>query len=383
MLGKKLNSRTRKAVEDYCARSRLPPHAGRRTFDNVKRITRRVEDLGGDMAEHITRIYMMPQEMATQYANVLFINELRLDTSKKKLQYLKLADYEYVASVMSRLWTPSADSGSSSNLDLAWGALDPVITQDCREMKNLFNSFKGDVFDELRGRVGAAMTAAWAAAQVAGQPAKPPAGSASTTPPLTASPSAAQISVAEGAAPAPAPAVYPAALVLERSGTTMLDPKSGPNFFRAMIKSALSIGIGLGSAKELRELPINVLERIVEPCVAVGWTPADADCFFACLRDALAQSAAVPQQARHRFARTWPRLLDGIRLIAGRMRQPVSAVGGATSPSVASIRAASVPAMGAPPNTPAGKTGRSIFESTTSFTKAILDRVTKGSDSSI
>lgn len=64
MLGKKLNNRTRKTAEDYCERNRLPGYVGRRTFENLKRITRRVEDLQGDMKEHIEKIFMMPPSMA-------------------------------------------------------------------------------------------------------------------------------------------------------------------------------------------------------------------------------------------------------------------------------------------------------------------------------
>ena len=64
MLGKKLNNRTRKMTEDHCERNRLPTYVGRRTFENLKRITRRVEDFEGDMKEHIRRLYMLPSELA-------------------------------------------------------------------------------------------------------------------------------------------------------------------------------------------------------------------------------------------------------------------------------------------------------------------------------
>lgn len=334
-----------------------------------------------------------PTHPCSQYANVLFINVLRLDTTKKKLQYLKFADYDYITSVIARLWSPGVESGISTAVDLSWGTLDPLIPQDCRELKHVCNSFKSDVLDDLRARVAAAMTAAFIASgaetttmattsSCSVPPSKPTAGH---TPPITASSSvAAGIANTDPATPNGQPQiVYPAALILERSGTTMLDPKSGPNFFRAMIRSAIAIGIGLGSAKELRDFFMNMLEKIVEPCIAVGWSSTDADFFFVALRDVILQSQLIPQGVRGKFARTWPRLIEGIRLIAERMRLNPAPVG-ASSVSLAMRSAVSSPAGTSAANVSSNNASerpkRSLFGSTASFTKSFLDRVTRGGD---
>lgn len=356
--------------------------------------------------------------LLSHYANILFINELRMDTTKKKLGYLKFEDYDYMASVMSRLWTPNIDSGSTTSLDLSWGVLDLNIPQDSRELKGICNGFKSDTMDEIRGRVGAAMTAAYAASGLATvaaaasgpnssfsvpgtKPSIGVSGSVNVTPPMTASASIAAIPAVDpqgvtgggaggGSPSTPAPnapaVVYPAALVLERSGTTMLDPKSGPNFFKAMMRACLSVGIGLGSAKEIRDLPINILEKVVEPCIGVGWTAVDADFFLAALRDVFTESNLLPQASRTKFQRTWPRLIEGIRLIAERMRTgPSLAV--ASTPSLALKMPASSSNMAVSASQgqmpPAEKPKRSLFGSTASFTRAILDKVTGGSSSSM
>ncbi|KXS20484.1 hypothetical protein M427DRAFT_66476 [Gonapodya prolifera JEL478] len=130
LLGKKLNSRTRKDLEDMAEPSGAAPGATlkpaawaalwgsgaasgvgpvrvagcRRVFDNLKRVTRRVEDVDGDLVAAIVGAFCLRRELATYYALVIFLNSLRIDTSKKKLAHLTFFDLITAAAVLNARW---------------------------------------------------------------------------------------------------------------------------------------------------------------------------------------------------------------------------------------------------------------------------------------
>ncbi len=67
----------------------------RRVFDNLKRITKRVEDAEEDIIKCIMNHFLLSQELASQYAHIIFINHYKFDTTKRKLAQMSFADYEY------------------------------------------------------------------------------------------------------------------------------------------------------------------------------------------------------------------------------------------------------------------------------------------------
>ncbi len=95
ILGKKLNSRARKELEEIVSKTKIPLNGCRRMFDNFKRVSKRLEDTSGSLVDTIQYDFLLPKELANQYSNIIFLNYYRIDTFKKKLSYLRFSDFEY------------------------------------------------------------------------------------------------------------------------------------------------------------------------------------------------------------------------------------------------------------------------------------------------
>lgn len=65
ILGRKLTSRARKELEDIVSKTRIPIGGCRRMFDNLKRVSKRLEDSGSrDMVCTIKTDFLLSQELA-------------------------------------------------------------------------------------------------------------------------------------------------------------------------------------------------------------------------------------------------------------------------------------------------------------------------------
>jgi hypothetical protein len=95
LLGKKLTHRVRKELDDVASKTRTSVLGCRRMFDNLKRITKKVEDTSSDIVTVIMNHFLLSKELASQYTQIIFINSHRLDTSKRKLAQVKAADFEF------------------------------------------------------------------------------------------------------------------------------------------------------------------------------------------------------------------------------------------------------------------------------------------------
>ena len=85
----------RKDLDDIAFRTHRSLLLCRRVFDNMKRITKKVEDAEEEMVPCIMNHFLLSQELACQYAHIIFMNHYRFDTTKRKLSLLGFADYEY------------------------------------------------------------------------------------------------------------------------------------------------------------------------------------------------------------------------------------------------------------------------------------------------
>ncbi|EPZ34538.1 FIBP-domain-containing protein [Rozella allomycis CSF55] len=125
LLGKRLNARSRKDLDDVSEKTKISIISCRRQFDNLKRIYKKVEDLKGNVIDNIEKKFLLAKQQAASYAHILFITENRLDTTKKKLNCLMLNDLLYCASVFVKMWTNS----------LYLEGIDDDLTQDLRDLK--------------------------------------------------------------------------------------------------------------------------------------------------------------------------------------------------------------------------------------------------------
>jgi len=84
LLGKKLNSRLRKDLDEVAEKCGVSLKSCRRQFDNVKRVFKAVEDVTGDYADNIEKTFGVSKSLSEQYATLLFASSFRLEVSKRK-----------------------------------------------------------------------------------------------------------------------------------------------------------------------------------------------------------------------------------------------------------------------------------------------------------
>ncbi|KAK3820300.1 MAG: acidic fibroblast growth factor binding protein [Benniella sp.] len=145
ILGKKLNSRTRKDLDEVHEKTGVKLTSCRRQFDNLKRIMKRVEDAEGrTLIKDIEHQFLLPHQLASQYAHILFIADNKLDTFRKRLSCYQFPDFEYCASVFMENWT--------SNTTDTLPEFDPQLAQDTRDLKSQLLNDRA-VLDEFKNRV--------------------------------------------------------------------------------------------------------------------------------------------------------------------------------------------------------------------------------------
>jgi len=199
LLGKKLSGRLRKDLDEVSERTRVSLRSCRRQFDNIKRVFKCVEELPGNFLHNIRNIYLLPENLADKYSVVVFIACHRLETTKKKLNFLKFDDYSLVCKAIMKEWTNGGvdvdESGEPS--------LDRDFFNYLRDLKTLADKEKEHRY-----------------------------------------------------------------AVCQQLGKTSMNQRSLSEIeasFKTISKNILSIGQTLYNAKEVKDLFVNVVDKVVEP----------------------------------------------------------------------------------------------------------------------
>lgn len=297
LLGKKLTHRIRKDLDVIAIRTHRSVLLCRRVFDNLKRITKRVEDAEEDIVLSIMNHFLLSNDLASQYAHIIFINHYKFDTTKRKLANLVFSDYEYgtflkkffslhfmplyinhnrlmifiAASVFLRYFPASPES----SLD----EFDSLIVEDCRLLKIALFNHK-DVLEKLR----------FALLQHLSRP--------SLTPSSTASSS-----------------ISP----------QVLQEKITISAFKLLIRNVLAIGLSLSNSKEVRDIFLVVLERIVDPCISFGWDEQDVDMIMIGLVNIVTNgNPDLGGIHLHKYSKTVQRLFSAISMVAIRFMSSIN-----------------------------------------------------------
>ncbi|KAJ1553814.1 hypothetical protein HK096_006303, partial [Nowakowskiella sp. JEL0078] len=237
LLGKKLSTRTRKDLDDIAERTQTPLGACRRTFDNLKRIARRVDD--SPTASRIESEFLLPPTQSHVYTMVLFISRNRLDTSKRKLAARPLALFVDMAAMLAR-WLGDED-----------GELDNAVALDARDARSVLFASK-EVLEEFRGATVARLND-------------------------------------DGENGSGGSGAFAWSVV-------------GDKPFRVVLKNVLGVGVSV-SVKEFRDVFINLLEKVVEPCEGMGWGKRELDAFLdACLATWI-ECESIPNSVRRKLER--------------------------------------------------------------------------------
>ncbi|OWF46584.1 acidic fibroblast growth factor intracellular-binding protein-like [Mizuhopecten yessoensis] len=247
VLGKKLSSRNRKDLDDVCEKTRVPLRSCRRQFDNLKRVFKTVEDLTGTLVENIQAHYLVSEVLAKEYAAIVFIANNRFETGKKKLSHLTFYDFVHCATSLIANWSYTAkDSKGREDMDVD---LDRRFLQDLREFKILLDK---ENLDEHKS------------------------------------------------------------LVLNATKTAL--PKrihqDLDDNFKNMSKAIVNIAYGLNHSKEARDIFIDLVEKIIEPCMQGRWLKDELNTVLLAYRDVYPQLEAFRHRNLSRHKVVWDRYMN-------------------------------------------------------------------------
>ncbi|ELU08879.1 hypothetical protein CAPTEDRAFT_206066 [Capitella teleta] len=217
LLGKKLTTRQRNALDDVSDKTRVPLRSCRRQFDNVKQVFKTVEEMLGSLVDNIKTHFLLSDHLAKQYAAIVFITNNRFETGKKRLGYLTFPDFVHCANEMITNWSYSSkDCKHHDDMDQD---LDRDFLIDLRDLKILSEK---EHLDEHRVAVLKAIH-----------------GKLSTS----------------------------AAVELDHN-------------FKNISKTLINVASGLNHSRELRDLFEDFVDKFIDPCKQAKWTQNDVKIFL-------------------------------------------------------------------------------------------------------
>ncbi|XP_071079950.1 acidic fibroblast growth factor intracellular-binding protein-like [Haliotis cracherodii] len=214
ILGKKLNSRHRKDLDDVSEKTGVMLRSCRRQFDNVKRVFKTVEEMKGSLVENIQTHYLLSGELARSYAAIVFITNNRFETGKKKLMYLEFKDFTLCANYMIANWSYSSiECTEHEDMDVD---LDRDFLLQLRELKGLMEreyceEHKGLLLRSMKGKV---------------------------------------------------------------SDRAYSDMEAN---FKNYSKNILNIAYGLNHSRESKDIFLDFYEKLIEPCLQNNWSRSDVE----------------------------------------------------------------------------------------------------------
>ncbi|KAM6969996.1 acidic fibroblast growth factor intracellular-binding protein B [Aplochiton taeniatus] len=156
VLGKKLSKGTKKDLDDISTKTGITLKSCRRQFDNFKRVFKTVEELKGPLVENIQRHFLLSDNLARDYAAVVFFAHMRFDTGKKKLQHLSYQDFAICAWHLINYWTVGAVDSMMEDIDVE---LEKEFLQELKDVKilvtekDMLEQHKNLVCAALRGKI--------------------------------------------------------------------------------------------------------------------------------------------------------------------------------------------------------------------------------------
>ncbi|XP_064600078.1 acidic fibroblast growth factor intracellular-binding protein-like [Liolophura sinensis] len=246
ILGKKLSARNRKDLDDVNEKTKVPLRSCRRQFDNIKRVFKTVEDMLGSLVQNIKKHYLVSEQLAKQYAAIVFITNNKFETGKKKLSYLTFDDFFHCADKMIANWSYSSeDCENHEDMDVD---LDRNFLQELRDLKMLLEK---EYLDEHKS--------------IALQNVK--------------------------------------SCVSEKIYQDM------DSNFRTFSKTIVNIAYGLNHSKEAKDIFVDIVEKLIEPFQQLRWHQADVSAFLTAYKEACHQMEFF-MQVDPRLLSVWERYMN-------------------------------------------------------------------------
>ncbi|VDM30541.1 unnamed protein product [Hydatigera taeniaeformis] len=255
LLGSKLSARFRRDLADIAERCGLRLRSCRRQYENLRRVARLVEDTPGHLCDIIRRSFALPPALAELYAAMIFLSVNRFETSKRCFSGATFADFTYCAEQLMTYWTvtDNLENKLDSPVDLE---LDFGFCTELKVLKLLTE--KQTYFERHKS------------------------------------------------------------LVIRQVSSTVSD--SCLNWiefnFKTLSKAITTIATGLSHAKEVRDLFLDIMEKVIEIVVSAQWTYQEFSSFLTAFDETL---RILPPAKSSSFQRSWVRFFAPFKSICLRL----------------------------------------------------------------
>lgn len=225
-IGKKLSGRDRRELDEVCEKTRVSMKSCRRQFDNIKRVLKVVDELNGSLVDNVKSQFLLPESLSRCYAGLVFLSCNKFETGKKKLSHMTVQELIHCALLMIESWTSgSVDTSRQVDDDLE---LDKDFLQELHDMKlHLYDRAFIDTYQRLVLRN----------------------------------------------------------LRKRHLPTWMV--KTLETNFGILLRNLTSIGSSLIHSKDLKDLFVDVQEKIIEPCKQLKWSKEDIDIVLSSMAETL------------------------------------------------------------------------------------------------
>lgn len=269
LLGRRLRRRMRKELEEIAERVKVKPKSAIRQFNNLLRIKKRLQSLQrrtnstntmNSLSSLIQHHFLIDRELASKYIRIVFLLYHRLDV-KKRLSALSYAEIDALANTLMCKWIGTANGeAANSSSEVPTLTLDTKFLTALRDLKNLFNN---RIYLSLYKKN--------------------------------------------------------VKLALERINEGATTHKTPTPRYTSLLKTLITLGAGLGQAKEFKDFFVDVVDKIGQPLKQLNFTRIDMQSLcdvlvqsFSSFLDTHAHSSELQgQTATYLFA--WTRFLHVLR----------------------------------------------------------------------
>nr|VZI14770.1 unnamed protein product [Spirometra erinaceieuropaei] len=254
LTGSKLSTRFRRDLTEVAERSGVRLNSCRRQYENLRRVARLAEDSPGKLTDIIKKCFVLPQSLAEVYTAMIFISANRFETSKRCFANASFADFAYCAEQLMTYWTSNnTEPKPDAPVDLE------LDFEFCGELKALKLLSEKVAYSERHK-----------------------------------------------------------SLVLRQLNTLvstncLSDLETN---FKTLSKVIITIATGLSHAREVRDIFLDIVEKLIEPVVAAHWTYQDFSTFLTAFDEAL---RILPPARSSSFQRCWKRFFAPFKSISLRL----------------------------------------------------------------
>jgi hypothetical protein len=111
---------------------------------------------------------------------------------------------------------------------------------------------------------------------------------------------------------------------LAASNQAYVMDKCSSGSFKNILRNVFALCTGLNYNKELRDIFSSLLEKVVEPCQALGWSASEVDLFFQALVTCFESIQSLNANYRKKYGGSFARIMNATRLSCMRMLKTTS-----------------------------------------------------------